>query len=88
MVSWAEHEREHKIEAMHERNARLAAYREVLEMVEKRAERNRSRAAAMKAQFPGSELYGETEQTYLAFLREDSVLSSNIDALIKAEAAK
>jgi len=34
MVSWAEHEREHKIEAMHERNARLAAYREVLEMVQ------------------------------------------------------
>ena len=33
MVSWAEHEREHKIEAMHERNARLAALREVREMV-------------------------------------------------------
>lgn len=39
----------------------------------------------MKAQFPpGKELYGETEQTYLSFLREDSEIASRLDKLINA----
>lgn len=70
-----------------ERKGWLNGLREVRAMIEKRATRNTSRAKAMKEQFPGAELYGETEQTYLAFLREDSVLSANIDNMIAKEEA-
>jgi hypothetical protein len=67
-----------------ERDGRLGALRDIKKLVEKRAKRNASRAKAMKEQFDGKELYGETEQTYLAFLREDSEISSSIDKLINA----
>ena len=65
--------------------ARLAALKEVREMVEKRMKRNVSRAKAMREQHPGSELYGETEQTYLSYVSEDSFLIGNIDAMIAKE---
>lgn len=66
-------------------DARLAVLREVREMVDKRIKRNISRAKAMKEQFPGSELYGETEQTYLAFAREDSEIWANVSSMIVQE---
>jgi len=63
----------------------VEALREVREMVAKRTARNHSRSLAMRQKPVGYVLYGQTEDTYKAAEREDELLCSRLDAVIKKE---